>query len=448
MNPTPLPTSEEESPPRPPSFKEAFLFWLKLGFISFGGPTGQIAIMHTELVEKKRWISEARFLHALNYCMLLPGPEAQQLATYVGWLLHRTWGGIVAGALFVLPSALILWVLSVVYAMFGEVKWIASVFDGLKPAVLAIVLGAGFRIGNRALKNGVMWGLALIAFVMIFVFHVPFPVIILGAGVVGLMGGKLWPTNFVVIAGHSPKGASASVIGDGDEVPTFAKPSLGRALRVCAVCLTLWWIPILLTGVWLGFDHLLVKQGLFFSKAAMVTFGGAYAVLPYVSQQAVENYGWVTAGQMLDGLGLAETTPGPLIMVLQFVGFLGGWKFHQPLSPLGMATLGAFMSTWTTFLPCFLWIFLGAPHIEQLRGNKRLSAALSTITAAVVGVILNLAVWFGFKVLFPAGRPVNWFGVVVCCVAFTGMVRWKWGIIPVVLGAGGLGLIWKLLLAP
>jgi chromate transporter len=448
MNPAPVSTAQGESPPKAPSFKEAFLFWLKLGFISFGGPTGQIAIMHTELVEKKRWISESRFLHALNYCMLLPGPEAQQLATYVGWLLHRTWGGIVAGGLFVLPSALILWGLSVVYGMFGEVKWIAAVFDGLKPAVLAIVVGAVFRIGSRALKNEVMWGLAMAAFILIFAFHVPFPVIILGAGVLGFMGGKIWPAKFVVITGHGSKQGSTSVIGDEDAVPDHARPSWSCAFKVCGVCLTLWWIPVLLTGLWLGFDHLLVKQGLFFSKAAMVTFGGAYAVLPYVSQQAVENYGWVTAGQMLDGLGLAETTPGPLIMVLQFVGFLGGWKFSQPFSPLAMATLGAFMTTWTTFLPCFLWIFLGAPHIEQLRGNKRLSAALSTITAAVVGVILNLAVWFGLHVLFPAGNPVNWFRVAVSCIAFAGMIRWKWGIIPVIFGAGGLGLVWMLLVAP
>jgi len=445
MSSIPPPTAQEDAPLKPPGFKEAFLFWLRLGFISFGGPTGQIALMHTELVEKRRWISESRFLHALNYCMLLPGPEAQQLATYVGWLLHRTWGGIVAGTLFVLPSALILWGLSVVYAMFGEVKWIAAVFNGLKPAVLAIVVGAVFRIGGRVLRNEVMWAMAGVAFVLIFGFHVPFPVIILSAGMFGFVGGRLYPTKFVVITGHGSNKGITSVIGDEDAVPNHAKRSWTRALKVSTVCLTLWWSPVLLMGLWLGFDHLLVKQGLFFSKAAMVTFGGAYAVLPYVSQQAVENYGWVTNGQMLDGLGLAETTPGPLIMVLQFVGFLGGWRNPQPFSPMETATLGAFMTTWTTFLPCFLWIFLGAPHIEQLRGNRRLSAALSTITAAVVGVILNLAIWFGLHVLFPSGGPVNGFGVVVCCVALVGMVRWKWGILPVVFGAGGLGLIWNFL---
>ena len=445
MTPTPLPSSEKDSVPKPPSFKEAFLFWLKLGFISFGGPTAQIALMHTELVERRRWISESRFLHALNYCMLLPGPEAQQLATYIGWLMHRTWGGIVAGSLFVLPSALILWGLSLVYAMFGEVKWITAVFDGLKPAVLALVVGAVFRLGIRALKNRVMWAMAAVAFILIFALHVPFPVIILGAGILGFAGGKLFPAKFVVITEPGSNKGRTSVISDAEVAPDHTKPSWSRVFKVSGVCLTLWWGPVLLTGLWLGFDHLLVKQGLFFSKAAMVTFGGAYAVLPYVSQQAVENYGWVSNGQMLDGLGLAETTPGPLIMVLQFVGFLGGWRNPQPFSPIETATLAAFMTTWTTFLPCFLWIFLGAPHIEQLRGNKWLSAALSTITAAVVGVILNLAVWFGLHVLLPSAGRVNWFGLIVCCSAFVGMVRWKWSIIPVVFGAGGLGLVWSFL---
>jgi chromate transporter len=426
-----------------PSFAEAFRFWLKLGFISFGGPTGQIAIMHAELVEKRKWIGEARFLHALNYCMLLPGPEAQQLAIYVGWLLHRTWGGIVAGSLFVLPSVFILWALSFIYATYGNVQWLVAVFDGLKPAVLAIVLCAVLRIGKKALKNEIMWTLAALAFIGIFFFKLPFPLIIVTAGVLGLVGGKFWKEKYTVLSGHGSKSANATVISDEAESPAHTKPSPARAVKVCAVCLALWWLPVLVLGAWLGFDHTLVRQGLFFSKAAMVTFGGAYAVLPYVSQQAVENFGWLNAGQMLDGLGLAETTPGPLIMVLQFVGFLGGWKFHEPLSPLLAATLGAFITTWTTFLPCFLWIFLGAPHIEQLRGNAKLTAALSAITAAVVGVVLNLAVWFGLHVLFPGGQPVNWFGVVVCVIAFIGMTKWKWDIIPVVLGAGLLGLIYK-----
>jgi chromate transporter len=448
-----VPTSEPEAnlpannQPAAPTFAEALRFWLKLGFISFGGPTGQIAIMHAELVEKKRWISENRFLHALNYCMLLPGPEAQQLAIYVGWLLHRTWGGIVAGALFVLPSAFLLWALSFVYVIYGETAWVTAVFEGLKPAVLAIVAGAVLRIGKRALKNEVMWGLAALAFVGVFFFNVPFPVIVLTAGALGFSGGKCWPVKFVVISGHGSSKPEASVIRDNDPNSGHTKPSLFRALKVGVICLTLWWTPVLALGLWVGFDHVLVKQGLFFSKAAMVTFGGAYAVLPYVSQQAVGYYDWVTAGQMLDGLGLAETTPGPLIMVLQFVGFLGGWKFHAPFSPLATATLGAFITTWTTFLPCFLWIFLGAPHIEQLRNNQKLSAALSAITASVVGVILNLTVWFGLNVLIPSGQPVNWFGVAVCVVAFAGMVRWKWDIIPVVLGAGMLGVLWRIVLA-
>ncbi len=426
-----------------PSFAEAFRFWLKLGFISFGGPTGQIAIMHAELVEKKKWISEARFLHALNYCMLLPGPEAQQLATYVGWLLHRTWGGIVAGTLFVLPSALMLWGLTWIYAAHGDVSWIAAVFDGLKPAVLAIVVGAVHRIGSKVLKNEVMWAIAAVAFAGIFFFKLPFPLIILAAGLTGFIGEKFWPAKFVVLKGHGGKSEPRAVIDDHAEAAAHTKPSLARALKIIAVCGTLWWLPVLGLGLWLGTDHTLFKQGVFFSKAAMVTFGGAYAVLPYVSQQAVENFGWVSAPQMLDGLGLAETTPGPLIMVLQFVGFLGGWKYSAPLPPLATASLGAFITTWTTFLPCFLWIFLGAPYIEQLRGNAKLTAALSAITAAVVGVVLNLAVWFGLHVLFPASQPVNWFGIVVGSIALAGMMKWKWGVIPVVLGAGAVGLLYQ-----
>ena len=431
---------------RHPTFAEAFRFWLKLGFISFGGPTGQIAIMHRELVEEKRWISESRFLHALNYCMLLPGPEAQQLAIYIGWLLHRTWGGIVAGALFVIPSAFILWALSCVYIFYGNVPVIAAVFYGLKPAVLAIVAAAVLRIGNKALKNEVMWGIAALAFAAIFFLKVPFPIIIVAAGLAGLAGGKFWKEKFLVITGHGGGKSKSSVIDDDTRPPEHARPSLSRAVKVCAVCLALWWIPVALLVVWLGRSHALVQEGIFFSKAAMVTFGGAYAVLPYVSQQAVEYHHWLGAGQMLDGLGLAETTPGPLIMVLQFVGFLGGWNQPGALTPLLAATLGAVITTWTTFVPCFLWIFLGAPHIEQLRGNVKMTTALSAVTAAVVGVVLNLAVWFGLHVLFPAAGVVDWFAVVVGLAAFAGMTRWKWGVIPVVLGAGLLGVFWKIIL--
>ena len=424
-----------------PSFAEALRFWLKLGFISFGGPTGQVAIMHAELVEKRRWISEDRFLHALNYCMLLPGPEAQQLATYIGWLLHRTWGGIVAGTLFVLPSAVVLWALSWLYAAHGDVKWVAAIFDGLKPAVLAIVLMAVRRIGAKVLKNEVMWTLAALAFVAIFFFKVPFPIIILGAAAIGFLGEKHWRDKFVVLKGH---GGGGHAISDDATTAPHTRPTFARAFKVISVCGALWWLPVAAIGLWLGFDHLLVAQGCFFSKAAMVTFGGAYAVLPYVSQQAVENYGWLTAPQMLDGLGLAETTPGPLIMVLQFVGFQGGWNAPAPFPPLVMATLAAFITTWTTFLPCFLWIFLGAPHVEQMRGNARFTAALSAITAAVVGVVLNLAVWFGWHVLVPEGQPINFFGIGVCAAALVGMWKWKWDVIPVVLGAGLLGLVVKL----
>jgi chromate transporter len=439
--------AEASQIPARPSFAEAFRFWLKLGFISFGGPSGQIAIMHTELVEKKRWIGEARFLHALNFCMLLPGPEAQQLAIYAGWLLHKTWGGVVAGALFVIPSMFILWVLSCVYVMFGNVPWVAAIFYGLKPAVLAIVAAAVIRIGSKALKNEVMWSLAALAFAAIYFFKVPFPLIIFSAAIVGLVGGKIRRDKFLVIRLHEAKAnaASASVINDEEEAAEHTRPSWRRALRVCATWLTLWWVPVILLALWLGTRHAIFREAVFFSKAAMVTFGGAYAVLPYVSQQAVATHGWLTAPQMLDGLGLAETTPGPLIMVLQFVGFLGGWNQPGPLPPLVSATLGAFITTWSTFTPCFLWIFLGAPHIEQLRGNEKITTALSAVTASVVGVILNLAVWFGLHVLFPTPSKVDWFAVLVTSVVFLGFVKWKWGVIPVVIASAAAGLLFKLL---
>jgi chromate transporter len=441
------PGNLEAGPPestRHPSFGEAFRFWLKLGFISFGGPTGQIAIMHTELVDKRKWISEARFLHALNYCMLLPGPEAQQLATYVGWLLHKTWGGIVAGGLFVIPSIFILWALSYIYVTAGNLPWVAAIFYGLKPAVLAIVAAAVIRIGSRALKNEVMWALAATAFVAIFFFHVPFPLIIIFAALIGFLGGKWKRDKFLVIRGHG-KGTSESALDDSSSIPEHARPSLFRALRVCVTWIFLWWAPVVLLGWWLGLNHTVVQEGAFFGTAAMVTFGGAYAVLPYVAQQAVERYGWLSASQMLDGLGLAETTPGPLIMVTQFVGFVGAWNYPGHLPPILAATFGALITTWTTFVPSFLWIFLGGPHIEQLRGNEGLTTALSAVTAAIVGVVLNLAVWFGMHLIFPAANAVDWFAVVVCLAAFIGMTRWKWDIIPVVLGAGLLGLVFKTL---
>ena len=427
-----------------PTFREAFRFWLKLGFISFGGPTGQIAIMHEEIVERRKWVDEGRFLHALNFCMLLPGPEAQQLATYLGWLLHGTWGGIAAGALFVLPSALLLWLLSYVYVTFGNVVAVAAVFAGLKPAVLALVAAAVLRIGQKVLKNEAMWAIAALAFAGIFFLKLPFPILIGAAALAGWLGGKLAPKQFVVVKGHGKKGEGGAAVMP-DSAYHRVKPTLARAAKVTAFCLALWWIPVVLLGLWLGWQHTLVTEGVFFSKAAMVTFGGAYAVLPYVAQQAVEQHQWLTGPQMLDGLGLAETTPGPLIMVLQFVGFLGGWNSPGTLSPLLAATLGAAITTWTTFVPCFLWIFLGAPYLERLRENTRLTAALSAVTAAVVGVIVNLAVWFGAQVLFPHRWEPDWFAIIVAVVAFTGIARFKWNVIAVVLGAGGLGLVYKLL---
>ena len=431
---------DEEAAAQRPTFAEAFRFWVKLGFISFGGPAGQIAIMHTELVEKKKWIDEEHFLHALNYCMLLPGPEAQQLATYVGWLLHRTAGGIVAGAFFVIPSIFILWVLSYIYVVYGSVAWVAAVFYGLKPAVMAIVASAVLRIGRKALKNHAMWTLAFAAFVAIFFFKTPFPAIVLAAAAVGFVGGRRRSDLFVIIRGHGGPAA-----GDRDETAARAHttPARSRNLRVIACCATLWWLPVLFLGWWRGWDDTLVHQGVFFSKAAMVTFGGAYAVLPYVGQQAVEHYHWLSAAQMMDGLGLAESTPGPLIMVPQFVGFLGGWNQPGGLPPLLAATLGAFITTWTTFLPCFLWIFLGAPYIERLRGNVTLTSMLSAVTAAVVGVVLNLAVWFGIHVVFPGAGEVDWFVVAVSVMVFLGMWKWKWEIVPVVAGGGVLGLIYR-----
>ena len=427
---------------RAPTFGEAFRFWLKLGFISFGGPTGQIAIMQTELVEKKKWISQSRFLHALNFCMLLPGPEAQQLAIYIGWLLHKIRGGVVAGALFVVPSIFVLWTLSYIYAAFGNLPWIAAIFYGLKPAVTAIVLVAVIRIGRKALKNEVMWALAALAFVAIYFFKVPFPAIVLIAGAIGFLGGLFWKKKFAAPSEQLDE-SELAVISDEQESPPHTRPNLRRSAVVSVVCLTLWLSPTIAAGIFCGWDSTLFKEGFFFSKAAVVTFGGAYAVLPYVAQQALFHYGWLKPGQMMDGLGLAETTPGPLIMVLQFVGFMGAWQHSDGLSPLLAATMGALLTTWVTFTPCFLWIFVGGPHIEQLRGNQKLASALSTVTAAIVGVILNLAVWFGLHVFFPGNGVIDWFAIALCAAAFVAMLRYKIDIIPVVLGSGLIGLIYK-----
>jgi chromate transporter len=415
-----------------PTFAEAFRFWLKLGFISFGGPTGQIAIMHRELVERRKWISEERFVHALNYCMLLPGPEAQQLATYSGWLLHGTPGGLVAGILFVLPSAIILWALSWVYVTHGHQEWVIGVLAGLKPAVVAIVASAVIRIGSRVLKNPIMWCLASAALIGIAVFHLPFPVIIFSAALIGFIGERMFPTRFAVLKAH---GEALQREPASDHA---GRPS--RTWLVAVFCLIAWWLPVLFLMSRFGNQHAFSQQGLFFSKAAMVTVGGAYAVLPYVAQQAVEHFGWVTRGEMVDGLGFAETTPGPLIMVLQFVGFLGGWKNAPPLSPLAGGTLGAFITTWTTFAPSFFYIFAGAPYIERMRTRTELTAALSAVTAAVVGVILNLALWFGRETLVPPGA-INLFGIVICAGAFAALQWGKRDIIPVVGAAAVLGLL-------
>jgi chromate transporter len=419
-----------------PTFSEALRFWVKLGFINFGGPTGQIAIMHHELVEKKRWIDPDHFLHALNFCMLLPGPEATQLAIYIGWLLHRTWGGIVAGVFFVLPSVVILWVLSWVYVRFGTLPWIIAIFDGLKPAVLAIVIAAGTRVARTALGNQAKRLLAIAAFVSLFFFKLPFPVLILAAALVGILASR-----------HFSEGTEDPPQGSNREIPPKNADSGGSSWRrffvVTSVGMILWFAPLMLIGAVLGARHTVFREGLFFSGAAMVTFGGAYAVLPYVSQLAVERHGWLSAAQMLDGLGLAETTPGPLIMVLQFVGFLGGWNHPGNLQPLAAATLGALITTWTTFVPCFLWIFLGAPRIEALRRHRAMKAMLSAVTASVVGVILNLAVWFGIHLLFPGGDSghFNGFAAAMSTIALIGMLRWNWNIIAVIFAAGVLGWI-------
>ena len=394
--------------PAPVTLRQAFWVWLRIAALSFGGPAGQIAVMHRILVEEKRWIGEQRFLHALNYCMLLPGPEAQQLATYIGWLLHRTRGGIVAGTLFVLPGAVSIMALSWIYVLYGQVGLVAGLFFGLKCAVLAVVLQAVVRIGSRALRNGVMRALAAAAFALIFFLGVPFPLIVLSAGVIGYLGGRADMPAFRIGGGHAA--GKGVVVADadtllGESLPAHASPTIRQSMQQAAVWLVLWLAPVAALLVLLGQGNVFTQIATFFSTMAVVTFGGAYAVLAYVAQQAVEHYHWLTAREMLDGLGMAETTPGPLIMVLQFVGFLGAYRHPGMLSPLLAGTLGGLLATWVTFVPCFLWIFLGAPFIERMRGNVALSGALSAITAAVVGVVLNLAVWFAIHTLFRSVRP-------------------------------------------
>lgn len=393
------------------SLIEAIYVWVRIALLSFGGPAGQIAVMHRILVEEKRWISEDRFLHALSYCMLLPGPEAQQLATYVGWLMHRTVGGLLAGGLFIVPGIISIMALSYVYAVLGNVPIIVALFFGLKAAVLAIVLEAMIRIGKRSLKNRVMKALAAVAFVGIFFFNVPFPIIVFGAALIGFLGAALEVRAFEVTANHgSNNDTGNTALVDsllGESRPEHTRPTLPRFLRVAAICLALWLIPVIVLLAWLGSENVFSQIAVFFSKMAMVTFGGAYAVLAYVAQQAVDHYGWLKPGEMLDGLGMAETTPGPLIMVLQFVGFMAAYRDSGTLSPMLAGTLGGLLATWVTFTPCFLWIFLGAPFIEVIRGNKALASALSAIIAAVVGVVLNLAVWFAIHTIFRETIPVH-----------------------------------------
>ena len=440
------------------SFRDALVVWARIAALSFGGPAGQIAVMHRILVEEKRWIGETRFLHALNYCMLLPGPEAQQLATYIGWLLHRTKGGLAAGLLFVAPGAVAIMALSWVYAAYGKLDSVQALFLGLKAAVLAIVLEAVVRVGKRALRNGAMAALAAAAFVAIFFFAVPFPLIVLAAGAVGFLGGRAGHPAFLGAGGHGKRGTLADADSAlGEAMPDHARPNRAWSLKIGAVFLLLWLLPVAVLLAWLGPHHVFGQIAVFFSKMAVVTFGGAYAVLAYVAQQAVEHYRWLVPGEMLDGLGMAETTPGPLIMVTQFVGFMAAFRAPGALPPFVAGTLGGLLTTWVTFAPCFLWIFLGAPYVEALRGDKALSASLTAITAAIVGVILNLALWFALHVLFAELRPVRGFGLdfaapvltsvdpwalALAAMAMSGIFLLRLGMIPVlaVCSAAGLAL--------
>ena len=440
-----------ESPPAPVTFAEAFRFWLKLGFISFGGPTGQIAIMHSELVERRRWISENRFLHALNYCMVLPGPEATQLATYIGWMMHRTWGGIVAGTLFVLPSLFILIALSWIYLVYGSVPLVAGLFYGIKPSVVAIVLAAAWRIGSRALRHPALWGVAAAAFAAIFVLHVPFPAIVVAAGVIGYLGGRFAPQVFAASNAHgsAKQGYGRALIDDGTPTPEYARFTWRRLAVQCAVGIALWAIAIAALAFAFAWEGTLTQMGWFFTKAALLTFGGAYAVLPYVFQGAVENYQWLTTPQMIDGLALGETTPGPLIMVVTFVGFVGAWtKAVFGAESLFLAgAAGAVIATYFTFLPSFVFIFAGAPFIETTHGNLRFTAPLTGITAAVVGVIVNLALFFAYHVLWPAGfdRHFEWLSALIGSAALVALFHFKAGIIPVIGACALAGLAITLL---
>ena len=455
--------ADGDAPGHGVSLMDALKVWARVALLSFGGPAGQIAVMHRIVVEEKRWIGETRFLHALNYCMLLPGPEAQQLAVYIGWLMHRTKGGLLAGLLFVLPGMVAIMALSWIYAGLGHIGVVQGVFFGLKAAVLAIVLEAVLRVGRRALRNNVMLAIAACAFIAIFFYEVPFPVLILIAGAIGYVGGRAGYPAFVGAAGHGGVGGNQladvdSLLGDG--TPAHARPTAGWSLRIAGVFLALWLVPVFALLAILGSAHVYSNIAVFFSQMAVVTFGGAYAVLAYVAQQAVNYYGWLNPGEMLDGLGLAETTPGPLIMVTQFVGFLAAYRDPGALHPMVAGTLGGLLTTWVTFAPCFLWIFLGAPYVEALRGNRALGAALSAITAAVVGVILNLAIWFALQVLFaeltehrwlgmkievPVLRSVDLASLALTVGALLAVFRFKIGMVTVLAGSSALGLAYYLL---
>jgi chromate transporter len=439
------------------SFGEAFLVWVRVAAYSFGGPAGQIAVMQKILVDEKRWFSQNRFLHAMNYTMLLPGPEAQQLATYGGWMLHGWRGGLMAGGLFILPGFVAILALSVLYAGFRDVALVAAIFFGLKPAVLAIVLEAVVRIGRRALKNRVMVAIAAAAFVAIFAFGISFPLIIAAAALVGFLGQRVSEDRFLVVRGPGTGDDEEGASVFDDHTAATETPSIWSTFRTAALWLAIWWLPVLALLAFLGPDHIFVTEGFFFSKVAVVTFGGAYAVLAYIAQQAVEVYAWLAPGEMLDGLGMAETTPGPLIQVVQFVGFMGAYRNPGALDPMMAGVIGSVVTTWVTFAPCFLWIFAGAPYIESLRGRKALTAALSGITAAVVGVILNLALWFGIHTLFRDTRTVG--GVfdmtlpvigtadpgafLVGLAAFVVLFGLRWGIFGTLGVSVLLGVVWS-----
>ncbi|MGJ0516816.1 MAG: chromate efflux transporter [Methylomicrobium sp.] len=440
-----------EMPPQPVTLRQAIGYWLKLGFISFGGPAGQIAIMHQDLVENKRWISERRYLHALNYCMLLPGPEAQQLATYIGWLMHRTWGGVIAGGLFVLPSLLILIGLSWIYLAFGHVPAVAGVLYGIKPAVTAIVLFAAYRIGTRALKNALLWSIAALAFLAIFWLHTPFPLIVLSAALLGAIGGKWAPQKFAVGGGHGAANRSygPALIDDHTPTPEHARFSWQHLGKVIFAGLILWGGVLGFLCARYGWDGALTQMGWFFTKAALLTFGGAYAVLPYVYQGAVEHFQWLRPEQMIDGLALGETTPGPLIMVVSFVGFVAGWTeaLFGPEQRFLAGAAAAFVVTYFTFLPSFLFILAGGPLVESTHGNLKFTAPLTGITAAVVGVILNLAVFFAFHVFWPGGFTERFdsFSALISAVALLVLLRYKVGVIAVIATCGGAGLVFTVM---